>query len=498
MALIVHSGELTLTDFQSRRKEERLWLYNALDATVMHEIHGKLEAQLSPQTRLTYEFDKAQQGPAMTMTLRGMRVDLDEMGAQIWQLGQTEVRVQKFLDRITMEIWGKGLNPRSPAQVKDLLYERMNLPVQFKKDKGEKKVSTDRNALEKLRLYYWATPIVNSILKLRDLRKQIQVLKTGVDPDGRIRFGFSPSAAETGRWTSSKNPRGGGTNGQNINDKMRRIFIADPGMKIGYSDLEQAESRGVAYLSGDPNYIEACESGDLHTAVARMVWPDLEWTGNMALDREIAERPFYRHFSYRDMSKRGGHASNYYGSAWSLSVNLKIAIKAAEEFQDLYFGRFPGIRHWHAYIQEQLQHYGFLVTPLGRKRAFFGRLRDDSTLREAIAYLPQSLIVDIVNIGLLRIWRKFEIDGRGKRLHLYSHQHDGIVFGFREDDDQVCHEVEELMRVPVEVNDRILVIPVETKVGYCWNSDFLDKLGSSVAAKQVRPQKTDLLDLRVS
>ena len=41
----------------------------------------------------------------------------------------------------------------------------------------------------------------------------------------------------------------------------------------------------------------------------------------------------------------------------------------------------------------------------GRRRRFFGRLNDDATIREAIAYDPQGSVGDILNLGMLQVWR---------------------------------------------------------------------------------------------
>ncbi|MGH7239436.1 MAG: hypothetical protein ACREHG_05135, partial [Candidatus Saccharimonadales bacterium] len=103
----------------------------------------------------------------------------------------------------------------------------------------------------------------------------------------------------------------GNTNLQNITEELRHIFIADKGYKLVGIDAEQSDSRMVGYMCGllfdDWTYLDACESGDLHTFVARLTWPDLGWNGNIKKDRKIADRRFYRHFSYRDTCKRLGH-----------------------------------------------------------------------------------------------------------------------------------------------------------------------------------------------
>src|SRR6516165_6883191 len=78
---------------------------------------------------------------------------------------------------------------------------------------------------------------------------------------------------------------GTGTNLQNIEDRLRSVFVADKGMKFAYVDLEQAESRLVGAIEWnlfrDGTYLDACESGDLHTSVCRLAWGSaVNWTGD--------------------------------------------------------------------------------------------------------------------------------------------------------------------------------------------------------------------------
>jgi DNA polymerase I-like protein with 3'-5' exonuclease and polymerase domains len=120
------------------------------------------------------------------------------------------------------------------------------------------------------------------ILALRDIAKKIGVLKTSIDPDGRMRTSYNIAGTTTGRFSSSLSDFGTGGNLQNLEERLRRPFVADPGMKFAYIDLEQAESRLVGAIEwnlfGDGRYLDACESGDLHTSVCRLAWTELPWT----------------------------------------------------------------------------------------------------------------------------------------------------------------------------------------------------------------------------
>src|SRR5207245_2824514 len=138
---------------------------------------------------------------------------------------------------------------------------------------------------------------------------------------------------------------------QNWEESLRSIVIADEGMKLAYVDLEQAESRLVGAiewnLCHDETYLKACESGDLHTSVARLAWPNTSWTGDLQRDREIAEKPFYRQHSFRHMAKVLGHGTNYRGTPFTMAKHTKIDKRVITEFQTRYFSSFPAHVRWH-------------------------------------------------------------------------------------------------------------------------------------------------------
>ncbi len=467
MARIIYSDQLDDTILDPSHK---YWVYNAFDACITEEVRQKLEPQHDQFTQVIYNFERALQAPALEMMLRGIRVDNNVRMSLFLNFQKKAERLDYILQRYADAVWDKPLNPRSPQQLIDFFYTRMKIPPVISSKKGQKKVSTDREALEKIKVYYHARPIVEVILGLRDALKKMGVLKKGIDPDGRFRTSYNITGTETGRWSSSANAFGTGDNGQNLTEELRRMFVADPGMKMAYIDLEQAESRLVALLaaaiSGRSNYWDACHSGDLHTIVARMVWPDLPWTGDIGQDKKVAESPFYRHFSYRDMAKRGGHGTNYYGTPYTMARHLKVEAKVMEGFQFKYFSAFPEIPEWHRWTAQQLQTQGVLVTPLWRKRYFFGRRFEDETLRSAIAHVPQSTIGDILNLALFRVWKL----SHRRPIQLLAQVHDAILIQYPEElENEILPEVLATMQIPFTYGGRTLAIPTEAAVGWNWS-----------------------------
>lgn len=441
-------------------------IYCGLDTCVTREVFDVTKEQHTPDTQLIYDFERASQAPALEMMLRGIKIDNYE---RFRLLRFYEKQRERLEDILYIYLKAMGWFPISPkfarshVQLKKFFYEFLGLPKQYLYDKGQRKLTCNRDALEALQAYRYARPVISAILKSRDIGGYINVLKSGVDADGRMRFGFNVAGTETGRWSSNENAFGSGTTGHNITNLMRRIFIADEGYKLAYADLEQAESRVVGYISEDEAYIEACESGDLHTQVAKVIWPEVNWTGDPEVDREKAELLFYRHWSRRDLSKRGGHLTNYYGQAASNAKKLHVTTDVMKKFQFEYFKEYKGIPIWHTSTATTIQTKGVMTTHLGRRRYFMGRRYDDTTLREAIANEPQSIVGDLLNLGMYRVWKYSNIN------YLLSQLHDAILVQFKEEgEEEAIAELKEMLTIPVQINGREMVIPVEVTVGWNW------------------------------
>lgn len=456
-------------DFDTLTPEENDYIYNGLDCLMTHEIVDKLQPLLDKNTTQIYRFTRALLNPALEMTFRGIAIDPRRRQILIAELEKKQAEVGGLLNELALAFWGQELNAQSPKQCCDFFYGFLGCPPQYKR--GSKGPSSDDKALEKLRVYFYARPFIYLIKEFRDIGKKLSSLRARTSPDGRMRGSFKPTGTETGRFSSSADGFGDGLNLQNQNEHAKRMYVADPGKKLAYIDLEQAESRMLAAfiyaLFGDSSYLDACESGDLHTTVCKMIWNDLQWPGdNASGDRAVADQIFYRHFSYRDMSKRGGHGTNYYGKAPHMASQLNVPVELMLRFQNEYFRAFPGIPEYHDWIIYTLQTSRTLVNPFGRKRIFFGRPSDDSTLREAIAHMPQSSIGDLMNLGMWKVWHKF---GRGS-FDLLAQVHDAILIQYPEHrEDQIIPALLAEIPHPLKARDRQVIIPCTADVGWNWS-----------------------------
>jgi DNA polymerase-1 len=459
---------------------DQLLVYNGLDACITYEILDKLLPQLRPETRATYDFSRSLQGVILDMNTRGLRVDEDRRQSLLRQYRTETVQLSEQLNRIIRE--GVGfqfeISPNrkhdwpSDAQLCKLFYDYMGIPAIFKlTDEGERRLTVDRKALEKLEGYFYAEPIVRHLYVLREHAKKIQFLSTSIDPDGRLRTAFNIAGTTTGRLASSLSDMGTGTNLQNVENRLRSVFISDPGYKFCNIDLEQSDARvcGAIHwnLFRDSRYLDLCESGDLHTGVSRIAFPNLPWTGGRS-DRDIANGRFYREFSYRDASKRLGHGTNYQGEPPKMARETHIPVGDIERFQRAYLPNFAFERWWE-WVADQVKSSGVITTMLGRRRKFFGHPKDPDTIRAAIAYEPQSVTADTINRGMLNVWL-------ANRVQLLLQVHDSILFQFPEEqeDEIVPWALGLVQQRMVLKGGREFMIPAEAKVGWNWSDDRND------------------------
>lgn len=480
MAKIINTANLDLNKISP---DEGHWIYNGLDCGVTWEIFRELDNVIDDTARKTYEMSKALQAPILEMNLRGVLVNQNRRRKVVKEMEEKLVQLKSQFDILVED--GVGIPPinwNSPHQVKRLLYDVMKLPVQRKRNaSGAYAPSTDRDALEKLSINFIAQPIVNHLLGMRDLGKSLGFLRTQLDSDGRMRTNFSIAGTVTGRFASSISDLGTGTNLQNIAESLRSIFVADPGYKFANLDLEQADSRNVGalcwnLLCDNPDwteesagaYLDICENGDLHTIVTRMANPGLPWDQGQT-DREVADMIAYRHLTYRDLSKKLGHGSNYLGTPPTMAKHAKIPTSMAAEFQNKYFQGFPCIPAWHQSVFWALENLGFLESPFGRRRFFFGRPKDGATRREAVAHVPQSMTADEINLGILALWRS-------NRVQLLIQVHDSILFQYREEeeDEILPWALETLKTHLVLKKGRPFYVPTEAKVGWNWGRESKD------------------------
>lgn len=465
---------------------DREWVYNGLDCCLTYEIDDELDSVMDPIARGTYQMSLALQAPILEMNMRGIKIDLAERDKAIASLSADAGKVDSQFDYLCRSIFGRTVNPSSPKQVIDLFYNWLALPEQKKRNsKGEYAVTTDREALEKLaQLYYPAKPFVSHILKSRDIWKQIGTLSTPL-LNGRFYTSLAIAGTKTGRLASAISDFAVGSNLQNIDRRIKRMFMADEGKKFANVDLEQADARNVGAQTwnlfpelGDTNrFLDFAESGDLHTAVCALCWRELDWTNDPKENRAIADQPAYREKSYRDLAKILGHGTNFNGQPPQMSKHSKVATSFIVDFQNRYFGAFPEVKKRIEWVGNELVDKGYLITAFGRRRHFLKRRGDNKTLNEGCAFDPQSMTADEINHAMLRFYQF--VKPRFPSAELMIQVHDSLLIQYDEaDEEAIIPWIKLAFKVPLTLRTgRQFYVPCEVQVGWNWDyrQDWTEK-----------------------
>lgn len=171
--------------------------------------------------------------------------------------------------------------------------------------------------------------------------------------------------------------------------------------------------------------------------------------------------------------------SNYMGRPPQMSKHSHIDVKLIEHYQSVYFDMCPELLKWHRWVAEQVQTKGEITTMLGRTRRFFGRPNDDATIREAVAYEPQSVAADYCNRALLRL-HKMVLAGEFPGVIRLS-KHDELVVSCNESLEEL---VLGIMREQMEEHITLVTpggtardwfIPAEAESGWNLGKRVVDK-----------------------
>ena len=509
--------------------------YNGMDTIATFDLWQDFKTRLGSNSEVAtveqYNLELALYAPSLFAMTRGFLVDKDAVTALRTQFEAENKALEALLDTITRSL-GLGVINMASYVHKQWLFECLSVKVPSKYDPkiGKSRPTTDRDALEKIsKQHPDLTPICNIIIAYQNRAKMLTVLQPELtDKDGRMRTGYKISGTVTDRWSSGKNCLWTGMNMQNVkrdedenkvgHASIRSAFIADPGKKLLNIDLKGADTWAIALeiflYTGDDSLLKMLQAGDVHTQVAKMIWPNLGWTGDKRADRKIAEQFFYLQYDYRFMCKKGGHGTNYYGSAAALAMQMKIPRHFAENFQHKYFRAVPGLRPWQHETIKELQTTGRLVNLFGRERCFHGRLDDNKVHKEAIGWKGQSVTAGVINRALLAM---FNLQQTRPKLGLefLAQVHDSYTGQFEQTAEaEMLSLCEPAMAVPITVISRAtgeiltISIPIEISTGWNWakatnyNPDGLREYTGTVdvRTRQKTPklQKPRFLDRRVS
>jgi DNA polymerase-1 len=223
--------------------------------------------------------------------------------------------------------------------------------------------------------------------------------------------------AATGRLSSSD------PNLQNIpvrsaeGRRIRQAFIPEQGFLMLSADYSQIELRIMAHLSRDEGLRRAFSEGeDVHRATAAEVFG--------VTPKDVS-----------DEQRRNAKAINFgliYGmSAFGLARQLRIDRASAQQYIDLYFARYPGVKEYMDRTRAQAHEQGYVETLFGRRLYLpdinaSNQNRRQYAERTAINAPMQGTAADLIKLAMIAVdeW----IRNEAPDIRMIMQVHDELVF----------------------------------------------------------------------
>lgn len=415
--------------------------YSCEDADMTWQLREIFEPQLENQ-HLTELLNKIE------MPLVHVLAEMEQTGISIdipW-FASLKDRFRKEREAVEKKIYeaaGQEFNINSNQQLREILFEKLKLPVLKKTSTG---ASTDASVLQELAEEGEVLP--GLLLEYRELSKlentYLDTLPALLNPDTRrLHTSFNQTVASTGRLSSSD------PNLQNIPIRrelgrdIRRGFIPRAGWTLVAADYSQIELRLLAHLSDDESFVAAFKAGgDIHRQTASIIF-------DVGVDEVTAEM--------RARAKTINFATIYGQGAHALSRQLHITNAEAREFINRYFERFAGVRRYLDSMVEYARANGYVQTIFNRRR-YIPELRERNFNIRAFgertaANSPiQGSAADLIKIAMIRIDRVIREKQLKSRMLLQVH--DELVFESPDDEledlqQSVRHEMEHAANLSV-------------------------------------------------
>jgi len=418
------------------------------------DLKSKLEQKLK-ESELNFIFEKIE------MPLIGVLAEIERAGVKI-DVNVLKTISEEVAGRISdyekkiYNLAGGEFNVNSPAQLSQILFEKLKVPIKGLRKTPGGVVSTQASELLKIK----DQPIVVLILEYRELAKlkntYLDALPVLVNPKtGRLHTTFIQTGTATGRLASER------PNLQNIpvrspiGKKIRSAFVAEDGSSLAAFDYSQIELRIIASVAGDKKMIEAFKAGkDIHRLTAAEV-------------NDIEES------KVSDELRRQAKALNFgviYGmSAKSFAETSGISQEQAQRFIEEYFNDFSGIKNYIDEVKQKAVRDGYVKTLLGRRRYLPEINSPNWQVRQAAERMAvnmpiQGLAADIIKLAMIEIYNQILAKESGIRMILQVH--DELVFEMK--NDKIKEMAPKIKKIMEEAYVLEVPFEVETRQGKKW------------------------------
>lgn len=488
--------------------------YNALDTWATANVWIQQMLTAPDYARHNYFLEFPLVYPCLLAELTGLERDTNKL---ISSRNDVDRQEQASLTTLRKMLGAQHFNPGSPLQVKTLLKILGCGDIESTNEKDLAKASL-RHPIN--------SRIINCILDIRGLRK-LATTYLRLDSDakqsgihageggakellGRILYALNPHGTDTGRLASREHHFWCGLQIQNIprGKEVKQTVRASNGFYLGECDLEQAESRDTAHISGDTSLISAVSgSRDFHSVNASAffgapyehIYSDTE---GKTKDKKL-----------RDLAKRVNHGANYnmgpgvlidtvgLDKIWEAKKLLKLPysdpLDIAKHLLEQFHKTYPRIRdgYYTSVINEigttkrlvsRAFHHTKFNLSVGSgsvsdkansyinegdwtRHCFGNPAKNKSDLNSYVAHCPQSLNARTLNEAFLEVFYEIALPNPAT-FRLHAQIHDSILFSYREGFKTHADRVKECMEIPVTVRDvsgvtRTFTVPAALKIG---------------------------------
>ena len=435
--------------------EEIFFAHLARKIQAIHWLSDHLDKGLEEknQSDLFYQMELPLSRILAEMEIAGIKVDASRLHEM---KGEFSERLHEIEEKIYQEA-GTTFNINSPKQLGVILFEKMGLPVIKKTKTG---YSTAVDVLEQLREQ---APIVEHILNYRQIAKiqstYVEGLLKVIQGDDKIHTRYVQTLTQTGR-LSSVDP-----NLQNIpirleeGRKIRQAFVPrEKDWLIYSSDYSQIELRVLAHISNDEHLKAAfIEGQDIHASTAMRVF---------GIEKAEDVTP-----NMRRQAKAVNFGIVYGISDYGLSQNLGISRKAAQQYIDTYFEKYPGVKQYMEDIVRDAKDKGYVETLYHRRRYLPDINARNYNLRSfaertAINTPIQGSAADILKIAMIDLANRMKEEKMEAVMLLQVH--DELVFEVPES------ELEQLDRLVKDVMENAVKLHVPLVTDSSWGKTWYD------------------------
>ncbi|KAH0940862.1 hypothetical protein HID58_000499 [Brassica napus] len=402
----------------------------------------------------------------------------------------------RSLEKKAFELAGMAFSLHNPADISNVLFKQLKLPIPETQNKGKLHPSTDKQCLDLLRNEH---PIVPIIKEHRTLAKLLNCTLGSICSLAKLRLSTQRYTLH-GHWLQTSTATGRlsieepnlqsvehevefilDKNGKEVNSdavsykvNARDFFVpTQENWLLLTADYSQIELRLMAHFSRDPSLIAQLSQpeGDVFTMISA------KWTGK----NEDSVSPHDR-----DQTKRLIYGILYGMGANRLAEQLECSSDEAKEKIRSFKSSFPAVTSWLNETVSFCQEKGYIQTLKGRRRFLskikFGNAKEKAKAqRQAVNSVCQGSAADIIKIAMINIYSAISEDidtaasSSSTRFHVLKGRcrillqvHDELVL---EVDPSYAKEAAMLLQSSME-NAVSLLVPlhVKLKVGKTWGS----------------------------